>query len=156
ENVGWLLGREGARGRAFLFAHDYHVQAAEQPKAPRPSDARAPLHGGFPLGTHLRSLLGRDLVILGSTAGEPRGWPDAARRAPPESIGGSLCELASAPGLPLYVADLRRLPESGPLRAWMSGVQVDGVFRDRSSAPARAYDALIFQGVLTPAARLGT
>ncbi|WP_422924930.1 erythromycin esterase family protein [Singulisphaera sp. PoT] len=151
ENVAWILDREGPKGKMFLYAHNYHVQSSQQPKSNDSGEASAAMEGGFPLGTNLRSMLGDELVVLGSQCGEYEGWPAEFRTRVAPPTRGSLKDLAGSAGIPLYLADLRQIREPGPLRNWMHGVHVEGIFANRNVVPARAYDALIFQGILTPA-----
>ena len=96
-------------------------------------------------------MLGDDLVVLSSRCGEFKDCPAESSSGVGPPTQSSLKDLAGSAGIPLYLADLRQIREPGPLRDWMQGVHVEGIFANRNVVPARAYDALIFQRILTPA-----
>jgi erythromycin esterase len=148
DNVAWVLARERARaagrgGRVLVFAHDMHLQGhafrGEGPVA-------GLLAGVEPAGMHLRAMLGRDLVVLATHFGRAEGFPAASAPLPPDPAGAEA--VLAAPGLPAYLADLRRLPAGGPLRAWASRAHAvrggDAGDAREWVRPALAADALVY------------
>lgn len=115
-----------------MFAHNAHVMNGE-------------LRGGmwsiFPvapvmMGQHLRSALGKKLVIIGmSSAANGEGSVDAA-----------LQQLGSAP----FLLDLRSAPES---MQWVNSPQTlrANYTTEMSIRPRKAFDALVAIEQLTPA-----
>jgi erythromycin esterase len=144
ENVRWVLGREGADCRLVLFAHNAHIMNSK-------------LEGGFwagirekpsMMGTFLRAALGRDLVIIGGSAG---GTADDMPR--PEPIPTSVDSVLATTGIPRFLLDLRPARDDPPVLAWLSAPRPLhlNITAHMMVTPVAAFDAFYFVDKLTPA-----
>lgn len=103
DNALWALRREGSSGRVLVFAHNAHVM-------------NAPLRGGlwdvYPqapavMGQHLRSALGKDLIIIGATsATNGPGLPAAP--SGDTTVDAALARV----GLSHFMLDIREAPRA--------------------------------------------
>jgi erythromycin esterase len=148
-NVAWALEREGPKGRIIFFAHDAHQQRhAGDVEASRPA---APLVLGLErTGMFLRAEFANDIVTIGTYYGRFDGRAGGGvGRAP---AAGDLDALLGALGLAAYVADLRNLPKTGPLRPWFDAPHAtrDGMGISLVN-PVRAFDAIVYIDRITPA-----
>jgi erythromycin esterase-like protein len=143
DNLQWVQQRESSRGKVFFFAHDAHVQTGipiylgSQPGAPR-----------F-VGTYLRSVLGPNMVVVGTYLGRGAEFPAKQMPLPPaaEGIDGMLSSLS----IPIFMMHLRQLPSSGILHQWMQAAhETRNGFGIYSVAPAESYDVILFIETITP------
>jgi hypothetical protein len=93
-------------------------------------------------------MLGRDLVVIGATAGATAGGL-SPMEADPASIDAALAKVA----IPRFVLDLRSARDEPPVLAWLS--QRRSLHANLKThfivTTATAFDALFFAGTLTPA-----
>ena len=144
ENVRWILTQEGPQGRVLVFAHNGHVK-------------NGPTEGGIwsafekpatAMGQYLHSALGRDLIIIGTSAaangpGLPPAIPDS------DGVDASLAKV----GLPLFLIDLRASSANGAVNEWLLARRsLRANFTTiLTVSPRTAFDALMFIDTLTPA-----
>lgn len=108
ENVRWILDQEGPRGRVFLFAASLHLQTATTSEW---FTDQHPEVQPFPTtGSHLRIMLGNDLVVIGGICHgncvlEP--WNTGG-------VYGGLPALLEKTGFSLAFLDLRGMPPGTP------------------------------------------
>ena len=143
-NALWALSREGQDGRILVFAHNAHVM-------------NAPITGGIwnafeqpprSMGMSLRSALGQDLVIMGSSgATNGEGLPAASTEA------GSLEMIALRAGGPIFLLDLRTAPNNSGAGAWLREPRALRANFTTSllMTPIPAFDVMLFLDRLTPA-----
>jgi erythromycin esterase len=144
ENVHWALAQEGPDGRMLVFAHNAHVQNALTVGGiwdvfERPANA---------MGMYLRSTLGNDLVIIGtSSAANARGLPRASEDA--SSLDAALARV----GTPHFLLDLRASRDDQAVSSWLGKPHaLRANFNTLLSlSPGTAFDALVFVDTLTPA-----
>ncbi len=156
DNLAWVLDREGPRGRVLLFAHNSHIQRhaefANADKEAAPLSRLAPHIN--PAGLYLDSLLGKEMVVIGTYFGTVEGLPKGKETLHMDPAG--IEALLGSPGMPAYAIDLRSLPRDGRLSAWMRAGQParGGMFGDQNHrlAPAQSFDALIYMQRVTPTA----
>lgn len=151
ENVGWILDREGPGARVVVWAHNGHVATRTDLGVER-------------TGSHLRRMLGRDLIVFGFSFNQ--GAFQAIELPLPSERGltvfnigparaGSLDSMLASTGLPVAAFDLRGLPAEGPVATWFSGARamrsIGALYRDQlgawsydSSPASRSYDAILF------------
>jgi erythromycin esterase len=119
ENVRWALEREGASGRLVIFAHNGHV-------------ANASVEGGIwsafrqppsAMGMYLRSMLGRDLLVIGGTSGVAPTVKDSVE------VDGALSRV----GVPRFLLDLRSA--DGAALRWLSARTHHSCERDDGADP---------------------
>jgi erythromycin esterase len=143
-NVRWALESEGAHGRLFVFAHNVHVM-------------NSPVEGGIwsalqpppsALGKLLRAALGRDLVIVGASAGTASGG-----LPPMEADPASLDAILARVAIPRFVVDLRPARDEPPVLALLSMRRPlhANLKTHFTMTPATAFDALFYVGTLTSA-----
>jgi erythromycin esterase len=146
DNVRWILAQEGPTGRVLVFAHNVHVM-----------NARARGTGVFAvfaqppnqLGVYLRSALGSDLVIIGtSSAANGSGLPGATLDS--NSLDASLARV----GPRRFLLDLRASRNNREAREWLAEPRLlranFGNFY-HNVPPTSAFDAIVFIDTLTPA-----
>jgi erythromycin esterase len=140
-NVRWMLEQEGADGRLFVFAHNGHVQKCH---------ARSE-YKFTALGEHLRAMLGRDLVVIGTTAHQGRvGLPDKAKVLQPSDAATLTATLARVQQS-VYLLNLQSIPPQGTVAGWWNRT-----VRFRSNHgyselnPANCFDALVFVREVSP------
>lgn len=144
DNVQWALKREGAAGRVLVYAHNAHIM-------------NGVLRGGiwsiYPeppamMGRHLRSALGKDLVVIGMSAAEngPR-LPSAPSSQ--ESVEVALGRL----GMRTLLLDMRGAAEFPALASWLGQLQsMRANYTTQMLVPlGEAFDALVFIDRLNPA-----
>jgi erythromycin esterase len=145
ENVKWVLEQEGVNGRVLVFAHDMHIMNAPTSGGSWSVLERAPNS----MGQYLRSMLGKDLAIIGifdsapsdSAAGENRSGSN--RNFIEDAFG----RIARAP----FAIDLRQAVADRSTSAWLSQPHE---FRVNNGdflkvVPAEAFDVLVFVQHLT-------
>src|SRR6202035_1560711 len=157
-NVGWILDQQPPGTRMMLWAHNGHVNLANDGDF------------GQPMGKHLRQRFGDDYLALGFVCDQgsfqPIDWTAAERQAkvlaeftlgpsPPAGVGAAFART----GLPLFVLDLRRLPP-GPVASWFSSLhpmrETGAVFTSEAGMTPPTtltdrFDAVIFVGKTTRA-----
>ena len=147
DNLRWIMAREGTRGRLLVFAHNGHVMNS-------PARGTGILsvfaQAANQLGVYLRSALGNDLVIIGtSSAANGPGLPAATIDS--SSLDASLARV----GFRRFLLDLRTSHNNREAREWLSQPRLlranFGAFY-YNVPPASAFDVLVFIDTLTPAA----
>jgi erythromycin esterase len=145
ENVKWLVEEAFPNEKIVLWAHNFHA---------------ATFTPGFvPMGRHLRQTFGEQMRVFGFVfdRGEVRVLP--LKDGEPDPGGSTVIKvpaatdsaeaLLRATGLRRFILDLRVLPASSPLGAWMAGPQrlrmidVSSAFDYLTPLP-KAFDALVF------------
>jgi erythromycin esterase len=154
DNLAWVLEREGPRGRVIFFAHNSHIQKHAEftnaDKKAAPLSKLAPQIN--PAGLYLHSMLGREMVVIGTYFGAAEGLPKGEQvfRNDPEGLE----RLLGDADLTAYIIDLRELPAEGRLRDWMQAGQSarGGLFGERTHrlAPARSFDAIFYMQRASP------
>ena len=141
DNVRWILAQEGPRGRVLVFAANVHVMGVPQRAIGVWSGfAQAP----NALGVHLRSTLGKDLVIIGTTfRASGTGLPAATLDS--SSVDASLARV----GQRRFLLDLRASRNIREAREWLGVPRLLSNFLN--VAPSPAFDVLVFIDSLTPA-----
>jgi erythromycin esterase len=143
DNLQWVQQRESSRGKVFFFAHDGHVLSGIQTfLGPHPDAPRF-------AGNYLRSMLGRDMVVVGTYFGHGEGFPAERMPLPPDAAGtdGMLSSLS----IPTFMMDLRELPGSGILHEWFQAAHETHAWPIATMvAPLEAYDAILFIETITP------
>ena len=138
ENARWALGRLAPEGRMLLFAHNGHVMNE------RTRGGLWSVYGQPPaaMGLHLRRKLGRDMLILGTSA--------PARAGEEGAKSGTVDAALAAMGLAHFLLDIRS-PDPAAL-AWLSREQSISVNYTTVNLiePHKAFDALVFFHRLTP------
>ncbi|HSP13406.1 MAG TPA: erythromycin esterase family protein [Thermoanaerobaculia bacterium] len=160
ENIRWILDHEPAGTKMVVWAHNGHVATEEYSFA-----------AGGNMGTHLRSMFGKDLVAFG--AGFNRGSFQAVggRKRPglvEHTVGpletGSFDRTLADAGPPIFVLDLRHAP--GAVRDWLDSPlknrTIGAMFDDdnpkgyaMSIHPSRSFDAVFFIRDTTSAVPVG-
>jgi erythromycin esterase len=144
DNVRWALEREGPDGRLVAFAHNGHVM-------------NSVLEGGIwstfreppsAMGRSLRTTLGRDLVVIGATAGATAG-----KLPPTEADPASIDTALGGAAIPPFILDLRPARDEPPVFAWLSERRTlhANLTTHNVITPITAFDALFFVETLTPA-----
>jgi erythromycin esterase len=148
DNVKWILDQEPAGTKIVLWAHNGHVHTGPNPGEP------------VPMGSHLRRMYGDEVVTLGFAfnQGSFRASVVGARRlddftvhpAAPDTLDGVL----ASTGLPLFLVDLRKSPQSGPAAAWLAqdqrSRQIGAIYSDdwertyRRLHVTQSFDLLLF------------
>jgi erythromycin esterase len=122
ENVKWLSDKVFPGEKIVLWAHNSHIATAPEKD------------GWTPMGEHLRRMLGQELRVLGfafdrgevlhipfGPKGPEVGNAIAVKVPPANPLSGEA--VLRAVGLPRFVVDLRALPASGLLGAWIAEPQ---------------------------------
>ena len=110
-NVKWILDQNPG-AKIVLWAHNGHVSAAN--------------NGGFePMGTVLRGIYGRQMVVFGFAFNEgsfqaiAQGKGLKKHTVPPAPAGSFDATLAAA-HVPLMAIDWRQAPKTGPIADWLA------------------------------------
>lgn len=158
ENVKWMLDYHGEDSKIALFAHNGHV-------------AR---HSGRPgyglMGDYLEYEFNDDYLAVGFVFNQGgfsamdwkfEGFPRKEVKVGP-SRQGTVGEVMSRPGIPMYAVDLRNIPNSGPVYRWFNTPQKfkflggsihSDLLGDRFEEDitlSDAYDVLVFVDATTP------
>lgn len=157
QNIQWILQREGPAARMVVWAHNSHVE--------RESNA------GWPaMGSYLASMFPGNTFVFGFAFGEGAFQARDATQGAKSTKQIAEFKVGLAPigtlefalekaGAPIVALDLKHLPEKSALKEWMSARHpsrsVGSMFTSepsmlQMSAPARAYDALIYVQKTTP------
>ncbi len=146
DNVAWALTQSGVGGRVVFFSHNVHMQHAPLRVAPStPSESM--LQGLEPAGMFLRAMFQNDYVAIGTAYGESVGPPSSPESAKPTAID----RVFQSPNRPAYLMDLRIVPASAPLGAWlMEPLATRSDIGTLIVSPRRAYDLLVFINRITP------
>jgi erythromycin esterase len=144
DNVRWVLEREGPAGRVLVFAHNAHIKNARTEGGIWSNFEQPPTV----MGQHLRSALGADLVIIGtSSAQNGAGLPAAPLE--PDSLDAALARV----GLSRFILDLRASRADRAVAAWLAERRAlrANFTTSLTLSPSTAFDALLFIETLTPA-----
>jgi erythromycin esterase len=152
DNLLWVQQRECRRGKVLFFAHDEHVQTdvgvLGSPSRPATGQYRQIRCAG----SYLRSVLGPDLVVIGSYFGRGVGYPP--EDAPPAPDVHGMEDLFDSLSIHRFIMDLRELPSSGPLHEWFQLAHATRPTIPGQDAykivPLRAYDAVLYFDTITP------
>lgn len=147
DNVQWAVSREGLHGRVLVFAHNGHVMNAVNRGSIWNALARPPKM----MGVHLRSMFGRDVVIIGQSGGAST---DTAVKVVPDTAG--LDEALGSVGLRHFAVDLRATRVGTPERRWLEVVRPmrANLRLHHLLRPIEAFDAIVYIDTLRPAARV--
>lgn len=150
-NIEWILETEPPGTRVVAWAHNGHVSHDRQ-------------SGAAPMGSHLAESLGDKYVVFGFAfnqgsfqaidwtrgRGKGRGLCEhTVGPAPPENLGA----LFARSGIPIFVLDLRKIPERGTLAKWLGAPRpmrsIGAVFsgEENMSYPivlGQHFDAMVF------------
>jgi erythromycin esterase len=142
DNVLWALQQEGPSGRILVFAHNAHTKNAATAGGPWSRLARPPAS----MGSYLRTALGKDLVIIGTSS---RPNPSLPTEAPEVDAA-----LATAK-MPALLFDLRKAQANPLARKWLNQPRTLGANLDTFFllTPAKAFDALVYLDTLSPTAK---
>jgi erythromycin esterase len=147
DNARWILEQQGPGGRVLIYAHDAHIK-------------NAPTEGGVwnafqrppnAMGQYLRSALGSDLVIIGTSSSRNTIVPAAASLHRT-----SLDAALERVGVPLFLLDLRRARDNAAAASWLAARQsMQANFVSQLTlSPLAAFDALLFIESLSSARTL--
>lgn len=146
DNALWVLGQQGPEGRIAVFAHTGHVMADSVA-----DDAYVAM------GEHLRGVLAKEYVVLGSIFGGGTMGPSYCVREHPVSAPETLnAALASVEGA-VFGLDLNRLPSVGTVADWYAPLRrienrsATHPLRWYETHPRKAFDAMFFVRETTPA-----
>ena len=117
ENLSWVLEHGGADVRAVFWGHNGHVM---QPSGmwPTGSSLAARLgHGYVAVGTSFHRGAFQARAFLGPEVQDGVSSLQVHEVGPPRS--GSIGDVLQRAGEPLFLLDLTRAPESGPIRSWL-------------------------------------
>lgn len=146
ENVQWVLEQEGTEGRILVFAHNAHVK-------------NAPTEGGIwnydqppnAMGQYLKSVLGKDLVIFGtSSAKNAPGFPQGT--LDPDGLDAALAGLGSS----RFLLDLRMAATDAAASQWLAQKRAWRAHFTGSLnvSVGGACDVIFFTETLSPAHRV--
>lgn len=138
QNLRWVLDREGAGGRIFLFAADWHLS-----KGPMVTD-----RWGSSLGEHLQAMLGKDYVSIGTTFNRMENGSSDGPTYPDD---GSAASMLSQVCPSQCALDLRDAPSDGPVADWFGSARALRGGRNDSLVLSKAFDGLAFIGTVRPA-----
>jgi len=149
ENLRAVLQRERGRGPILLFAHNWHVKKRASIKEAFPE--QFPGEPGTTLGQYLQSMLGDQLVVVGSTFhrsgdGTMTGPPGADTRlslaeAEPSDLDSELARVGS----PAFIIDLRAARQSPAAAVALDrGRRIRFNERYAEENPMQAFDALLY------------
>ena len=150
-NLEWVLEQEGADGRVFVFAGNWHVKTS-----PMWPDAYPE---GFPegrpatsMGEYLRSVLGEAMVVIGTRfGGGESSYNRSYARADPASVDGLLGRV----GVPLMLVGLGSTSMSQDARDQLRFYRrVRSNDRYGELDVTAAFDALVYMDMLTPVVEL--
>lgn len=140
DNVAWALTQSRVGGRVVFFAHDVHIKHAPWHVAPS-NPFLSLMQGLEPAGMFLRAMFQNDYVAIGTAYGEFVGLPSSPESAKPTGID----LVFQSPNRPAYLMDLRTIPASTPLGAWlMEPLATRSDLGTLFVSPRRAYDLLVF------------
>ncbi len=138
DNLRWVLEREGSRGRIFLFEQAGHLDGRMMDFSLYKDIKFPPAHTKLTtLGGRVRQALGTEWISIGSY------WTDSEvpvlqkQAAKGNAEQGALPGLLSQAGPPLFLLDIRGMPQEGPFAQYRGS--------------AAAFDALIFIRAVTAA-----
>ena len=158
DNVAWVLDREGPRGRVLLFAHNSHVQRhAEFANADKEAATLSRLAPHIkPAGLYLDSLLGREMVVIGTYFGTVEGLPKGKETLHMDPAG--IESLLGSHAMPAYAIDLRSLPRDGRLSTGCGQASPPGAAYSETTAtvwpqPSRLMPLSTCNGSLPPRLR---
>src|SRR5215218_1196567 len=135
DNVHWVLAQEGPTGRVLVFAHNGHVKSA-------PAEKRDFERTTNSMGQYLRSTLGDDLIVIGSSAAR-NGPGFRAFSLGADSVDAALVRT----GLPKFLLDLRASRNDPDVAAWLAKRRVLAGYL---LSPASAFDVLLFIDTVNP------
>jgi len=144
ENVRWVVGNEGPKGRVLVFAHNGHIMNSKLDGGAWAGMQEKPLM----MGAHLRRLFGKSLLIIAtSSASASAGLPQ------PEPLADSIDDALARVGRPRMYLDLRPARRDTAAFAWLSmqhPLRANIETHDLIT-PSSAVDVIVFLGRLTPA-----
>ncbi|HEX4826019.1 MAG TPA: erythromycin esterase family protein [Candidatus Polarisedimenticolaceae bacterium] len=139
ENLGWVLDREGPKGRVFLYVANWHAS-----KGPMVTD-----RWGSALGEYLRTLLGADYVSIAGTYAQNDDGSASSPSTAPEA--GSVAALLSQLHVQRGILSLRHVPRDGPVADWFAVQRPLRAGRNDGLIVNKAFDAVVFVGTVHPA-----
>lgn len=144
DNARWILEQQEPGGRVFVYAHDAHIKNAVTEGGVWNAFERPP----NAMGQYLRSALGSDLVIIGTSSARNTIVP-----APATLQRTSLDAALERVGLPLFLLDLRRARAHAGAASWLAAKQsMQANFVSQLTlSPLAAFDAVLFIDTLSRA-----
>lgn len=148
DNLLWIMNTKEPDARVVFWAHNAHVSRTAFTMPERfDADMIDTVH-------HLDEAMGEDLVTLAASFNGGVFAEDGIH--PPMNLGPAGeefidCHLART-GIPMFVLDLRKAPEEGPVTEWLDRpwrLQSQDVYMRLE--PAKAYDAVYFIDEITRA-----
>ncbi|MBT6509598.1 MAG: erythromycin esterase family protein [Rhodospirillaceae bacterium] len=132
DQMEWIMRREGPDARFVVGAHNTHLQQCP-----------VRLQQATSMGSYLSSQIGRaNTLFIGAANAQ------SARGEPPQD--GSNQSSYARVGADSYFMDLRRAPQSGPVREWLDTSRADrSNLRYQPVAPGKAWDCIVFQQTQT-------
>jgi len=139
ENVQWSVENEGRKGRVLVFAHNGHVNDAQDWTPEKP----------YWLGGHLRRMYGKSLFIIATSSATTSGGLETHEPLEEDTIDFTLARV----GMPLFFLDLRMAPHDSAAFAWLATEHRlhQNIVNHMRITPSTAVDAFVFLGGLTPA-----
>lgn len=132
ENVIWILNTQAKEDKIFVFAHNAHVKNAATTGSVWDAFTKPP----NATGQYLRSLLGEDLYIIGTSAGASKNT------AQPGSLDKALRQVGKA----RFFLDLKPAAAMPLVSTWLSAVRPmeANTVAFLKLAPGKAFDGIVF------------
>jgi erythromycin esterase len=138
DNVQWAVENEGPKGRVLVFAHNGHVNNAQDWTPEKP----------FWMGGHLRRTYGKRLLIIATSSATTSGGLETHEPLEADTIDATLAHIG-----PKFFLDLRTARQDPAALAWLSTERRlhQNIINHMRITPSTAVDAFVFLGGLTPA-----
>jgi erythromycin esterase len=132
ENVMWILTQQAKEDKIFVFAHNAHVKDAVTAGSVWDAFTQPP----HATGQYLRSFLGKDLYIIGSSVGASKS------NAQPGSLDKTLWQI----GKTRFFLDLKPATAMLQVNTWLSTVRPmeANTVAYLKLAPGKAFDGIVF------------
>ncbi|MBN1224802.1 MAG: erythromycin esterase family protein [Candidatus Aminicenantes bacterium] len=152
DNICWTLDREKPRGRVIVMAHNAHIQK-DLDSNPEWFSRPYP-----PAGMVLQSRIGDDYVNIGfiynRSVGGFKPYEAEGKYDLSQTGAGSIGSALSKVGLPLFILNLKDVPNEGPVYEWLN--QEKPMMAEADYMPInilKAWDALLYIEELSYAQR---
>lgn len=134
ENVLWILNQQSDGGKVLVYSHNGHAENAVMTGGVWDAFAQAPNS----TGQYLRSMLGKDLFIIGTS------FAHSLASAQPGSLDRALMKV----GKPRFLLDLRSAAGHPAAAAWLAIARPmeANMMTYLKPAPGTAFDAILFIG----------
>jgi erythromycin esterase len=156
KNVKWILENEGPESKIMLWAHNGHISTL-------------PVGAGETMGTSLRTMYGKKMVVCGFSFGHGSFQAIQQGKGLREfTVGpatpGSLDAALEATGIPIFAIDLRRALSPGTVADWLNTPQlmrsIGAVYSENSpgayfaSTNLHSFDLIFFVDRTTAARKI--